>query len=131
MLVQNFIHNNLMKTDKNITGLTPEALQILNDYPWPGNVRELRNCIEYAFVLCRDEMIAPEHLPPKITGRVTSNAQAFSNFSENPLERDQLLKALSDAGGNQTEAARLLGVSRVTVWKRMKKYGINANPHLR
>ena len=95
-------------------------------YPWPGNVRELRNAIEYAFVLCPGGWIGLEHLPPKIT-----MANRHSSVNHKPItalwqqEREKLLDTLRKVGGNQSEAARLLGVSRVTIWKRIKKYGIN------
>lgn len=123
-IVQSFIRQNNLKGDKKILGLTPEAIEKLEAYQWPGNVRELRNAIEYAFVLCPGGAIGVKHLPPKI---VTSSKQAKTttrdgrNFN---LEREKMIEVLRQAGGNQSEAARILGVSRVTVWKRMKKYGI-------
>ena len=131
LLVQYFIKDNRLKTGKKINGLTPEALQFITDYPWPGNVRELRNSIEYAFVLCRDDMIAPEHLPPKIRGPVRTTPPDLRDHRGEDRERETLLKALAAADGNQTEAARRLGVSRVTVWKRMKKYGIHSTAKLK
>ena len=125
LLVQHFIRQNAARTGKTIAGLTPGAMQALARYVWPGNVRELRNTIEYAFVLCKDGEIDIAHLPPKITG---SSATAFRNHSgvmEPHQEREELLNALKQAGGNQSEAAKILGVSRVTVWKRIKKHGVS------
>jgi transcriptional regulator with PAS, ATPase and Fis domain len=125
MIVQNFIRGNCAKTGKKILGLTPEALEKLTVYPWPGNVRELRNTIEYAFVLCSSGGIGVPHLPPKIAG-VSSECPEPATFSLSVLhKKEELLEALRKSGGNQSEAARLLGVSRVTIWKRIKKYGIN------
>lgn len=124
LLVQHFIRLNSLKTGKSVSGLLPEAIEALTAYSWPGNVRELRNTIEYAFVLCKGEMLGLEHLPAKITGaqarmpRKDLDAVAM-------LERDVLLQALHESGGNQSKAAHILGVSRVTVWKRMKRYGID------
>jgi transcriptional regulator of acetoin/glycerol metabolism len=89
---------------------------------WPGNVRELRNAIEYALVLCPGGEIDSRHLPQKIA------AEAICPPSPelSPVqERDELLRILRRAGGNQSAAARMLGVSRVTVWKRMKKHRID------
>jgi PAS domain S-box-containing protein len=126
LMVQNFIEQNSSKGNKTISGLTPEALEALLIYPWPGNVRELRNAIEYAFVLCPGGWIALEHLPPKITTASRSPAQNHKpNTAAWQQERERLLDTLRQVGGNQSEAARLLGVSRVTIWKRIKKYGIN------
>ena len=97
-------------------------MDALLNYHWPGNVRELRNTIEYAFVLCPGGWIGPEHLPQRITrGPVYRDPH---DSAADP-EREALLNALRLAGGNQSETARRLGVSRVTVWKRIKKHGID------
>ena len=66
LIVQSFIRQNNLKSDKKILGLTPKAIEKLTDYDWPGNVRELRNAIEYAFVLCQNGGIGVQHLPHKI-----------------------------------------------------------------
>ena len=126
MMVHSFIEENAGKGSRKIAGLTPEALEALLTYSWPGNVRELRNAIEYAFVLCRDEWIGLEHLPPKI---VSAEKAPEANSKLNPAswqeERQKLIDTLRKVGGNQSQAARLLGVSRVTIWKRIKKYEIH------
>ncbi|MEJ2656734.1 MAG: sigma 54-interacting transcriptional regulator [Desulfobacterales bacterium] len=129
-IVQSFIKHNSIQSGKKILGLTPEAMEILLSYPWPGNVRELRNAIEYAFVLCPGGAIGKQHLPPKIsktTGAFSKPAVCYQDVSD---EREKFLEVLRQAGGNQSEAARVLGVSRVTIWKRMKKYGIDADKDL-
>jgi PAS domain S-box-containing protein len=131
MIVQNFIDQNVGKGGKTITGLTPEAMETILSYDWPGNVRELRNAIEYAFVLCPGGWIGKEHLPPKIEGvdqKTATGAKTRSRSWKN--ERDNLLKVLRQVNGNQSEAARALGVSRVTIWKRIKKYGVNLDSDL-
>jgi len=127
-IVKNFIDQNRSKGAKEILGLTPEAMESLLAYPWPGNVRELRNAIEYAFVLCSGEWIGKEHLPPKIAtiGKRLSVNHAIGSMEE----RTDLIQTLRRVGGNQSEAARILGVSRVTIWKRIKKYGIDLNLEL-
>jgi PAS domain S-box-containing protein len=126
LIVQNFIEQNAAKSGKEIVGLTPEAMEALFTYSWPGNVRELRNAIEYAFVLCSGHWIGKEHLPPKITvnGKKPS-ANHHNKAVSRTQERQKLIQTLRQTDGNQSEAARLLGVSRVTVWKRIKKYGID------
>ena len=131
MIVQNFIDQNAGKGNKTITGLTPEAMETILSYDWPGNVRELRNAIEYAFVLCPGGWIGNEHLPPKIEGleqKTSSGPRTGPGSWKN--ERDKLLKVLRQVNGNQSEAARSLGVSRVTIWKRIKKYGLNLDSDL-
>ncbi len=127
-IVQNFIDQNRSKGAKEIMGLSPEAMQALLAYTWPGNVRELRNAIEYAFVLCSGDWIGKEHLPPKIAAvskrQFANHAMGSTSWEE---ERTNLIQALRRVAGNQSEAARILGVSRVTIWKRIKKYGIDLN----
>jgi two-component system response regulator HydG len=131
LLVQNFIEQNAAKGSKKIVGLTPEAMEALLTYSWPGNVRELRNAIEYAFVLCSGNWIGREHLPPKITA---NGKRPLMNHQQSPAsweeERTKLIDTLRQVNGNQSEAARILGVSRVTIWKRIKKYGIKLESDL-
>jgi len=125
MIVQDFIRQNNAKTGKKILGLTPEALEKLTAYTWPGNVRELRNTIEYAFVLCSSGGVGVRHLPPKVAGVSPVCPEPATGPSIDVREKENLLAVLRETGGNQSEAARILGVSRVTIWKRIKKYGIN------
>jgi len=131
VIVQNFIENNRSKGGKQIAGLTPEAMEALLSYSWPGNVRELRNTVEYAFVLCSGKWIGREHLPPKITTNGKRHAvnhhQSSASWEE---ERIKLIDTLRQVGGNQSEAARMMGVSRVTIWKRIKKYGIRLDAEM-
>ncbi len=125
LIVQNFISQNAAKSGKKILGLTSEAMQKLLKYDWPGNVRELRNAIEYAFVLCPSGAIDVEHLPPKVTTVGVQPADLERNGREDLSEREELIDALRKTAGNQSQAARILGVSRVTVWKRINKYDID------
>lgn len=124
-IVQSFIKRNTLKGDKKILGVTPEAMEILMNYPWPGNVRELRNAIEYAFVLCPGAGIGKQHLPLKIVQSVENTSKTSTRKPSAFRDREEFLQVLRQAGGNQSEAARVLGVSRVTIWKRLKKYGID------
>ena len=132
LIVQNFIEQNAAKSRKKIIGLTPEAMEALFAYSWPGNVRELRNAIEYAFVLCSGNWIHKEHLPPQIAANgkrpVMNQHRSSASWEE---ERKKMIDTLRQVGGNQSEAARILGVSRVTVWKRIKKYGIDLETELK
>jgi two-component system, NtrC family, response regulator HydG len=121
-IIQHFIRQNAKNSSKRILGVTPEAMEALTAYDWPGNIRELRNAIDYAFVLCPGGGIGVEHLPHKITaGDKESKPLADP---DNLPDRDKMIQVLQQTGWNQTEAARKLGVSRVTVWKRMQQFGI-------
>jgi PAS domain S-box-containing protein len=125
-IVQNFIEQNAAKGGKEISGLTPEAMEALLNYSWPGNVRELRNAIEYASVLCPGGWIGKDHLPPKIIeGNQLAPAPTRSRAASWQEERERLLHTLRRFRGNQSETARALGLSRVTIWKRIKKYEID------
>jgi two-component system response regulator HydG len=125
LIAQSFIRRNAVSSGKKILGLTPEALEALTEYSWPGNVRELRNAIEYAFVLCQSGGIDVQHLPHKIVPGAVAPQVDCELDPDCVKDRDHLIQVLRQAGGNQSEAARMLGVSRVTVWKRMKKLGID------
>jgi transcriptional regulator with PAS, ATPase and Fis domain len=131
LIVQNFVEQNAAKGSKKIVGLTPEAMEALLTYSWPGNVRELRNAIEYAVVLRSGNWINIKHLPPKIASNgkrpSVKHPQSAASWEQ---QRKKLIQTLRQVGGNQSEAARLLGVSRVTVWKRIKKYGIDLGAEL-
>jgi two-component system response regulator HydG len=125
ILAKNFIKQYTSRDKKNVNGMSSEAMENLMLYKWPGNIRELRNTIEYALVLCPCGLIGKEHLPGSITmaGINGNNFNGRSFYSDN--ERNELIEALKKTGGNQTETGKLLGVSRVTVWKRIKKYGVS------
>ena len=130
MIVQNFIEQNMKKSGKKILGLTSEAMEKLMAYSWPGNVRELRNAIEYAFVLCSGGWIEAGHLPVKIVHPETRASKISPEHPENTREREQLIRILRQVSGNQSEAARILEVSRVTIWKRIRKYGIDVHSEI-
>lgn len=126
LLVNSFIQRLEARTGKSITGLTHAAMQHCMDYSWPGNIRELKSALEYAFVIAEKGQIGLEHLPP------FSPNGAFGDVErpprrENNRQKQELIEALQKTGGNQTQAARILGVNRVTVWNRMRKYGIDLN----
>jgi two-component system response regulator HydG len=133
LLVETFIKRIRLKTDKPITGMSNEALDLLFHYDWPGNVRELINVIEYSFVLCHEGEIMPIHLPARVTGkqlRVAPKGRAGKRQSDDE-ERKRIVDALQATGGNQSKAAEILGVSRVTLWKRLKAFDIQVDRKVR
>ena len=125
LIAQSFIRRNAASSGKKILGLTPDALEALTKYAWPGNVRELRNAIEYAFVLCQSGGIGLQHLPHKIVDGPGDPQMICGLDPACVADRQALIDVLRRAGGNQSRAAKMLGVSRVTVWKRIKKFGID------
>jgi len=125
-IVQSFIRLNTVKTGKKILGLTPEAMQKMVQYKWPGNVRELRNAVEYAFVLCPSGGIDVRHLPPKILEAEPQCPPPITIVqNSDDAQKSELIRLLHQTAGNQSEAARMLGVSRITIWKRIKKFGLD------
>jgi len=129
-LVNTFIQRFARKTGKPINGLSRRAMECFMSHPWPGNVRELKGALEYAFVVAEGGVIGLEHLPPQF-GQARTRPAGEGVVEVDPgaapadlSQKEALVAALRRTGGNQTQAARLLGVNRVTVYNRMKKYGI-------
>ncbi len=113
--------------------LADSALAALTSHRWPGNVRELRNAIEHAFVMCDDDLILPVHLPESTrtpdsldTGATSSSGGVKDKLAQ--IERASIVKALADEGGNQTRAAKRLGMSRRALIYKMGKYEIKRQP---
>jgi PAS domain S-box-containing protein len=126
LLVDHFLAELERVREKTVEGLSPRALRKVLDYGWPGNVRELRNALEHAFVTMQGTQIDLSDFPPEIRGsegRARGQAER-SAVSGGREERERLLVALRKAKGNRNEAAKLLGISRVTLWKRMRRFGI-------
>ena len=124
LLAESFFRRLQLKSDKEIKGIANASMDLLMGYAWPGNVRELKSAFEYAFVTCQESMIQPGHFPPAVHMGQSPLKGNPRNSSE--LKKKQLMEALDKTGGNQSRAAEILGVSRVTVWNRMKRYGLTA-----
>ena len=133
LLMEHFLERSAAKTDKPITGLSREALELLLRYDWPGNVRELINVIDYAFVLCQEGVILPEHLPAQLMSAPSSPARPRrgEGAGARRATREDILDALRAANGKKSEAARLLGVSRVTLWKWLKEHQVQVDTVVR
>ena len=101
-----------------IQEISPEAMQKLMKYQWPGNVRELKSALDYAFIHCHGSEIQSSDLPPECL----ESSSGFSPLSANPEldEKEQILAALKRAKGKRAEAARLLGMSRSTLYRRLE-----------
>jgi DNA-binding NtrC family response regulator len=126
LLAESFFQRICLKSEKRIQGIANEALDLMIMYPWPGNVRELKSTLEYAFVACQGTMIAPEHLPPNILNMETLPETGNpSSVGLNEIKKQRLIDALWQSGGNQSQAARILGISRTSVWNQVKRFNIN------
>ena len=127
MLVDHFLDRLNLKTGKNLAGVTGEAMTKLTAYHWPGNVRELINTLEYAFVLCPEGAIGPEHLPSLGDRSSPPPLQPDPPPKPAAVNRAAIVEALKRTGGNKTKAAELLGISRVTLWKKIKDLDVQAD----
>jgi PAS domain S-box-containing protein len=133
LLAEHFIERASLKTEKPITAMSQEALEILLHYPWPGNIRELINVIDYAFVLCPGGEILPKHLPTHLTRKPSGGARhaRLAGPADQAELRERVIQAMSQAGGKKTAAAKILGVSRVTLWKWLKDYNLEMETVIR
>ncbi|MGD9975648.1 MAG: sigma-54 interaction domain-containing protein, partial [Desulfatirhabdiaceae bacterium] len=127
LLAETFFRKIRLKSDKPVKGISRQAMDVLMRYDWPGNVRELKSAFEYAFVACHDSLILPAHLPLAVnqSRQPVVPESKRQSFNMREIEKQELIEALKKTANNQSRAAEVLGVSRVTVYNRMKRYGIN------
>ena len=127
LLVKHFIAEGSKFHAHSIKNIDQDAMQHVMRHPWPGNIRELRNAIEHAFVTAEDGRLTVFDLPPEVRTPTFHSTQGPIRKPLNPeqqAEYDQILEALHKAKGGKTKAAELLGYSRVTLWKKLQKFGI-------
>ncbi len=129
LLVDHFIKKFNAKTGKCVRSLDPKVMQRLMAYPWPGNVRELERCIEHAFVFVKGPVIFQRHLPDldEFESQVRMPAPLPPKQMESPDEKGMLLWALAQTGGRRQAASKLLGISRTSMWRRMKVHGLSCD----
>jgi DNA-binding NtrC family response regulator len=138
LLCEHFLARLARRLEKQVTEVAPAARAIFRSYPWPGNVRELLNVMERALIVAHGPRIQPEHLPRHVLAAACGTMAPISAAGEGATaleptapdltiesaERDQIRRALDAAGGKRMEAARLLGLSRRTLYRKLDKYGI-------
>jgi two-component system, NtrC family, response regulator HydG len=130
LLAAYFFKNFAEKNRKDLKGITPQAMDRLIRYEWPGNVRELMNAVERGVVLARSDYLNEEVFPifqPASSGNGPDTPFPEDAVTDQPLEaveKATILKTLTSAGGNKSEAARRLGITRKTLHKKLKKYGL-------
>jgi len=130
-LARHFLDTFNRELGKRVDEIDPEAMELLEAHPWPGNVRELRNAIERAVLLTDGTRLTPDALPPDLRGggARTDTPSELPNFGSDGLDLEELeerllREALRRAEGNQSEAGRMLGLSRHQVRNRLQKYGV-------
>ena len=119
----NQLNRNIRKT---VTGISPEAIQLLEAYQWPGNVRELKNVIERALVICERSSIGPNDI---LLGPQSIDAAEHqpANGSLAEMEREQIVRVLKEQEGNRNISAQQLGINRKTLREKIRKYGITVD----
>lgn len=123
LLVHAFLGQFRSVMEKPVLQVSPEALQVLINHSWPGNVRELKSAVESALIHCKGTVVRVEDLPPEV--RNPEPAATYVHFKRQD-ERTRMVGALQQTGGNRSEAARLLGMSRRTFYRRLAEYDVSA-----
>ncbi len=129
LLVNHFIKRFNQSTGKEVRAVDPKVMKRFMTYDWPGNVRELERVMEYAFVFVKGPMIFPSHLPsldfdldqPELT---SLSPLPLAAGSDQDRMRQEVVIALEECGGRRGDAAQLLGISRTSLWRRMKALGL-------
>jgi two-component system response regulator HydG len=122
------------KFNKDLFDMHPEALAALEAFPWPGNIRQLENVIQHAVLVSSGPEMLLRHLPPaiqdhaEISGEPTPAIGDTLHHQRDVIERNVIQRALMSHGFSRTRAADALGISRVTLYKKMKKYGLMKQP---
>jgi DNA-binding NtrC family response regulator len=123
-LSQAFLRRAAVRFKKDLQGITPEAMRVLFDYDWPGNVRELQHAVERAAILAVGPRITARELPPQLRLQ-DGGAPVASGLNLEEHERALIEKALAQYGGNRRRAAAALNISTVTLWRRIRQYGVH------
>jgi transcriptional regulator with PAS, ATPase and Fis domain len=126
LLIEHFIKIFGKRFNKTITNVSSDAMDLLLDYPWPGNVRQLEHAIEHAFIHCTGRIIQTGHLPDEITQKSSLSVDRILK-TEDPIEeieKEVILEALKRNNWDREKTAKILKISRITLWRKMKKYSI-------
>ena len=130
LLVDHFIRKLNSRYGKSVRAMDPKVLDNLRNYHWPGNVRELERCIEHAFVFVKGPVIFARHLPSLEEPECAPQALPRTPPAHPPqspprrIDRKAVMAALDRCGGHREAAARLLGISRTSMWRRMKQFNL-------
>ncbi len=123
LLIELFLGQCRTATGKSVQNVSSEAVHMLMEYAWPGNVRELRSAIEFAVIQCKGSVIHAEDLPREITPSPYQQPPSDETVQD---DAERIVRALKNTKGNRAEAARLLGMSRATLYRRLADFGIKS-----
>jgi transcriptional regulator with PAS, ATPase and Fis domain len=122
LLVDHFIKKFNMKLNKEIEAVSDDVLEIFMNHPWPGNVRQLEHILEHAFIVSRQSTITVDQLPADFMDTIPTGV-SFPKDGQ-PEEQQVILENLKRAGWNKAKAARLMGISRRTMYRKIKEHRI-------
>lgn len=125
LLAQHFVDRLNRLKGKDIAGLSQEALAAFMNYDWPGNIRQLQNAIEHAFILCRGGLIELRHLPPHFRESAMKSEGIPTGLTLQEIEIRVIKDALGRNSGKKSATARELGIDKTTLWRKIKKLGID------
>ncbi len=125
LLVHDFLRRAAQRVKKDVQAVSAEALTALMRYGWPGNVRELEHAVERAVIVARGDTIRPRDLPPEIS-QTAPRRVSDDSLDLHEQERAMIARALERFRGNRREAAEALKISTVTLWRRVKQYGLGS-----
>jgi two-component system response regulator AtoC len=123
LLAEHFVRRYAERSGKSITRVTPEAMQLLTEYPWPGNIRELEHCIERAVALANGQVLTPDDLAPELRSSIDATLFRGAPTLEE-VKRRYLAHVLQETGGNISRAATILGVERRSLQRMLRRYGL-------
>ncbi|MFQ5842578.1 MAG: helix-turn-helix domain-containing protein, partial [Thermodesulfobacteriota bacterium] len=127
LLTKHFLNVYRKKNQISLKGFLPRTMDLMMRYDWPGNIRELENAVERAVLLCREEYISPEDLPVPVQraeGEGQARVSVPPGMTLKEVEKEVIVQTLEETGGNRTQTARILGISRKTLQNKLKEYGI-------
>jgi len=116
-----FIDEENQKGGRQVTQMEEQAMDAIRQYGWPGNIRELRNNIQYAFAIGEGPCLKLRELTPELQGKAPESARSGSLTIED-MERQRIQKAMEEAKGRKGRAAEILGMSRSTLWRKLREY---------
>ena len=122
LLANHFLRKVGERSTKKVTGIAPQVLDRLMHHTWPGNIRELENVMEHAFILAKDDTVEMSNLPEHL--RESENATARSAESLGEIEKQHFIRVLKQCHGNRIQAAKILGISRSTLYRKLEHYGL-------
>jgi len=125
LLVDHFLNKYGLESGRGKKSMSPETLDLLMKYDWPGNIRELENVIERLVILCKDKVIRPEYLPQNVRKEPKGELSIFiPNQPLEDVEKQYIHQVLKENNWNKSKSAKILGIERMTLYKKIRKYNL-------